>query len=246
VSRIYGAHAVAELLASIPEAVTAVLVAEGSDVDPSILERAKQLGVPIRHLPADQLRQRSGGRGGASLGADLTLASCSGIESLTASPGTSSVILALDGVTDPHNLGAILRSAGAFGVAAVVVPRDRSAPLNDAAIRASAGAVAHVPLVRVTNLARTLRQLKDQGYWVLGADAGEGDKLWEADLSGPVVFVLGAEGAGLRPGVLRACDLRIHLPTPGKTKSLNVSVFTGILCAEAQRRASGADGQKGG
>ncbi|MEC9071732.1 MAG: 23S rRNA (guanosine(2251)-2'-O)-methyltransferase RlmB [Myxococcota bacterium] len=236
-SRIYGAHAVGELLTSAPEAVTAVLVAEGSDIEPGLLKRAQAVGVPVRTVPSDQMRQRSGGRGGARIGADLKVAPCPGIEALRGTPGVSSVILALDGVTDPHNLGAILRSAAAFGVDAVVVPRDRSAPLNDAAIRASAGAVAHVPLERVTNLARTLRQLKDQGYWVLGADAGQGQDLWRADLTGPIVFVLGAEGSGLRQGVAKACDLRINLPMPGKVTSLNVSVFAGVLCAEAHRSA---------
>lgn len=237
-SRIYGAHAVGELLVSAPEAVTAILVATGSEVDPRILELARTHGVPVRSVAADELKARSGGRGGARLGADLKVASCPGIEALKPAPGAPSIVLALDGVTDPHNLGAILRSAAAFGVAAVVVPRDRAAPLNDAAIRASAGAVAHVPVERVTNLARTLRQLKDQGYWVLGADAGDGEELWRADLSGPIVFVLGAEGTGLRPGVAKACDLRIHLPMPGKVTSLNVSVFAGIVCAEAYRASA--------
>lgn len=236
-SRIYGAHAVGELLDAAPESVVAVLVADGTDAEPYILERARAAGVPVRTISADELRQRSGGRGGAKLGAELKVASCPGIEALRGEPGVSSIVLALDGVTDPHNLGAILRSAAAFGVEAVVVPRDRSAPLNDAAIRSSAGAVAHVPLERVTNLARTLRQLKDQGYWVLGADSGQGEELWRADLSGPIVFVLGAEGTGLRQGVAKACDLRINLPMPGKVTSLNVSVFAGIICAEAHRAA---------
>ena len=174
------------------------------------------------------------------MAADIRVASISGPEALVASPGESCLVLALDGVTDPHNLGAILRSAAAFGVRAVLVPRDGSAPLNDAAVRASAGAVAHVPLVRVTNLGRALRQLKDQGFWVVGTDAAQGEDLWTADLDGGLVVVLGAEGKGMRPGISKACDRHLHLSMDGPISSLNVSVMAGIVVSEIARRRSTA------
>lgn len=238
-SRIYGRHAVAELLEGAPTAIAAVVVVAGGRLsleDEEVVARARALAIPVRELDAVDLRRRSGGRGAVQLGADLRVASVDGLESLRGTAEGSELILALDGVTDPHNLGAVLRSAAAFGAAAVVVPRDRSAPLNDAAVRASAGGVAHVPLLRVTNLARALRQLKDQGFWTVGTVPDVGTPLWQADLDGPLVVALGAEGRGLRPNVLKACDMVLRLPLTGPVASLNVSVFAGILCAEVSRR----------
>ena len=235
-SRVYGEHAVADLLSTAPESIAHLLLSEGRQLSRSLEEAVSRARISVRTVPAGELRQRSGGRGAAWLAAEVKVASLGGIDALQGSPGESQVVLALDGVTDPHNLGAILRSACAFGVRAVVVPKDGSAPLNDAAVRASAGAVAHVPLVRVTNLSRALRQLQDQGFWILGTDAEVGEDLWEADLSGPLVVVLGAEGSGMRPGVKKACDRHLHLTLPGRVSSLNVSVTAGIVIGEICRR----------
>jgi 23S rRNA (guanosine2251-2'-O)-methyltransferase len=239
-SRIYGSHAIGDLLASVPESVASVLIPSGSQLGPeadAVLDRARGLGIPVHEVDRREVESRRGGRGGASIAADIRLAAAPAIEDLTGVTGVPQLVLVLDGVTDPHNLGAILRSAAAFSVTAVVVGKDRSAPLNDAAIRASAGAVAHVPLVRVTNLARALKTFQAGGFWVYGLSADAPGSLYETDLAGPVVLVLGAEGAGLRPGIERACDGLVSLPMPGRIASLNVSVSAGIAAAEFWRRS---------
>lgn len=145
------------------------------------------------------------------------------------------LLLILDGVTDPQNLGACLRNADAFGADAVVVPKDRAVGLNATVAKAASGAADTVPLVTVTNLARALRDLKSKGVWILGADAG-GESLFDADVTGPIAWVLGAEGAGLRRLTREHCDRIVGIPLIGSVESLNVSVASGI-CLYATRRA---------
>jgi len=146
------------------------------------------------------------------------------------------LILVLDGVTDPHNLGACLRSADAAGVDAVVVPKDRSADLNPAVRKVACGAAEVVPFVRVTNLSRTLDALKARGVWVFGA-AGEAEgPIYDHDLTGPVALVMGAEGSGLRRLTRERCDFLVKLPMAGSVGSLNVSVATGICLFEVVRQ----------
>lgn len=146
------------------------------------------------------------------------------------------LILVLDGVTDPHNLGACLRSADAAGVDAVIVPKDNSAELNAVARKVASGAAEVIPLVRVTNLARILRSLKELGIWVVGT-TGEADTLvFDQDLSIPMALVMGAEGPGMRRLTTEACDFLVKLPMAGDVSSLNVSVATGICLFEAVRQ----------
>src|SRR5215472_16015967 len=152
------------------------------------------------------------------------------------------IAVELDGLQDPHNLGAVIRSADALGAHGVVLPRDRSVGVTAAVARASAGAVEHVPVARVTNLSRALEELKSAGMWVAAADP-EGDQLlWEARLDGPLAVVIGAEGAGVRPGVLKHCDLRLRIPMAGRVGSLNASVSAAVVLYEVarQRAAAGA------
>jgi 23S rRNA (guanosine2251-2'-O)-methyltransferase len=149
------------------------------------------------------------------------------------------LFLVLDGVTDPHNLGACLRSAAAAGVAAVVVPKDRAVGITPVVRRASAGAVDRVPLVEVTNRARALRELKDAAVWLTGL-AGEADaSLYDMDLRGKVALVVGGEGEGMRRLTREACDHLARIPMPGGMESLNVSVATGIALFEAVRQRRG-------
>jgi 23S rRNA (guanosine2251-2'-O)-methyltransferase len=146
------------------------------------------------------------------------------------------LVLVLDGVTDPHNLGACLRSADAAGVDAVVTPKDNSAELNATARKVASGAADSVPLVRVTNLARTLRSLKELGLWIVGT-TGEADTLlYDQDLTLPSVIVVGAEGPGMRRLTTEACDFLVKLPMAGDVSSLNVSVATGVCLFEAVRQ----------
>ena len=145
------------------------------------------------------------------------------------------LLLVLDGVTDPHNLGACLRSAAAFGAHAVIVPKDRAVGINATVSKAASGAAETIPLLTVTNLARTLRDLKQRGVWLLGADPSGTESLFDADLSGPIAWVLGAEGGGLRRLTRESCDRVISIPLAGEIQSLNVSVAAGI-CLFATRR----------
>jgi len=146
------------------------------------------------------------------------------------------LVLVLDGVTDPHNLGACLRSADAAGVHAVVVPKDNSAKLNATARKVASGAAEAIPLVRVTNLARTLKALKDAGLWVVGTTGEAVTVLYDQDLTLPVVIVMGAEGPGMRRLTTDACDFLVKLPMAGDVSSLNVSVATGVCLFEAVRQ----------
>jgi len=146
------------------------------------------------------------------------------------------LILVLDGVTDPHNLGACLRTADAAGAGAVVIPKDRAAPLDGAARKAAAGAAEFVPLVSVTNLARALGLLKEQGVWVVGTDAEASQPIHAADLDRSLALVLGAEGAGMRRLTRESCDFVVRIPLGGHVSSLNVSVAAGIVLFEARRQ----------
>ncbi len=145
-------------------------------------------------------------------------------------------LLVLDGVQDPHNLGACLRTADAAGVHAVIVPKDRAVGMTSVVSKVACGAAEHVPLIQVTNLARALRQLKDEGVWLLGADERGETPLFNADLKGPLALVLGAEGQGLRRLTREQCDVLISVPMAGSVSSLNVSVATGVCLFEAVRQ----------
>ena len=148
------------------------------------------------------------------------------------------LILILDGVTDPHNLGACLRSADAAGVTAVIFPKDKSADVNDVARKVASGAAETVPWVRVTNLARTIESLKQAGVWVIGTDGDAEGTVYEQDLSGPCALVLGSEGAGMRRLTRDLCDFIVKLPMAGSVSSLNVSVAAGVCLFEALRQRS--------
>jgi 23S rRNA (guanosine2251-2'-O)-methyltransferase len=162
---------------------------------------------------------------------ELVAAITSALES-----GDKPCVLVLDGVQDPHNLGACLRTADACGALAVVIPKDRAVQLNATVRKVAAGAADTMPLAVVTNLARTLRLLKEAGLWIVGADAEAPKLAQETDLAGPIAIVMGAEGAGLRQLTRETCDFLVRLPQRGTVESLNVSVATGMLLYEAIRQ----------
>jgi len=153
--------------------------------------------------------------------------------------GDRPLLACLDQVSDPRNLGAVIRSAEGAGATGVVVPTHGSARVTPAVARASAGAVEHLPVAVVTNLARYLGEIKRGDLWVAGASGENGTPMWEADLSGGLAFVFGAEGKGLRPLVRRACDLEVSIPQLGRVESLNVSVAAAVLLYEARRQRGG-------
>lgn len=146
------------------------------------------------------------------------------------------LVLVLDGVTDPHNLGAILRTAEAASVDAVIVPRDRAVGMNATVRKVACGAAERVPLLSVTNLARTLRDLKDHGLWLIGADPAAPYSLYDLDLERPLALLMGAEDKGLRRLTRERCDFLAHVPMAGEAQSLNVSVATGVCLFEVQRQ----------
>lgn len=149
---------------------------------------------------------------------------------------TDPLVLILDCVQDPHNLGACLRTADAAGVAAVVMPKDKSAPLTDTVVRVACGGAENVPIVRVTNLARAMKKLKDLGLWLVGT-ADESEKsLYDLDLKGPIGIVMGGEGPGMRRMTGEHCDFLARIPMAGKVDCLNVSVATGVCLFEAVRQ----------
>ncbi len=148
----------------------------------------------------------------------------------------NALVLILDCVQDPHNLGACLRTADGAGVTAVIVPKDRSAPITDTVLRVSCGGAENVPIVRVTNLVRAMEKIKKMGIWIVGT-ADETDKsIYDQDLTGPIGIVMGAEGSGMRRLTADACDFLARIPMAGKVECLNVSVATGVCLFEAVRQ----------
>ncbi|MBX3693491.1 23S rRNA (guanosine(2251)-2'-O)-methyltransferase RlmB [Dokdonella sp.] len=204
-----------------------------------LAERARELGVkPHARDRAALDRMTGGGRhqGVAARYKAPPARSDAELPALIEAAGSEALFLVLDGVTDPHNLGACLRSAEAAGVTAVIVPKDRAVGMTATVRRASAGAADRVPLVAATNLARALRVLKDAGVWLTGL-AGEATiSLHAIDFRGPVAIVMGGEGEGMRRLTREACDHLAHIPMKGRVESLNVSVATGIALFEVLRQ----------
>ena len=243
----YGIHAVRALLMRHPQRVRRVWITAGGREPSARLEElralAQQAGVTISvtgHEELDRLAEGERHQGAVAeivpRAGDPETQLEEALEALGAAPP---LLLVLDGVTDPHNLGACLRSADAAGVAAVIVPRDRAAGLTPVVRKVAAGAAESVPLVAVVNLARTLRELKDRGLWLIGTTDDAPRTLYDVDLSGPTVVVMGSEGEGMRRLTREACDELVSIPMAGAVESLNVSVATGVTLFEAlrQRRA---------
>lgn len=238
---IFGIHAVQSLLENHPERIYRICIAkERQDKRlEELLHLAQQANIAIeqtnRHT-MDRLAHNTNHQG--------VIAFCRSADSLTESDlnqildqlTTPAFLLILDGVQDPHNLGACFRSADAAGVHAIIAPKDKSVGLTATVSKVASGAAETVPFVQVTNLARTLEKLKAKGIWIYGA-AGEAEKtLYETDLTGPIALVLGAEGSGLRRLTRELCDGLIKIPMVGTVESLNVSVATGVFLFEALRQ----------
>ena len=237
---IAGINAVADVLEHDAISVLEMMVEAGSR-NPRLAEldqRARSEGIAVRSVAAQVLDRMS--EGVRHQGVVLRCAAARNLDEndlpalLEASPRP--LLLVLDGVQDPHNLGACLRSAAAAGVTAVVLPKDRSAPVNATVRKTSAGAADRIAVVRVTNLARTLESLKQAGVWLVGL-AGEADaSLYAMDFRGAVGIVMGGEGEGMRRLTRERCDFLARIPMPGAMESLNVSVATGIALFEAVRQ----------
>jgi 23S rRNA (guanosine2251-2'-O)-methyltransferase len=246
---IYGIHAVDSLLRSNPKSVQRLWVQLGRDDNRigSLLELAQNQGVPVAREPRKGLDEMVSGRHQGVVAETLDAPVHGEIsqpnlwreadlyEAIEAKDGPV-LLLVLDGVTDPHNLGACIRSADAAGVDAVIVPKDKSADLNPTSRKVACGAAEIVPFVKVTNISRTLDALKERGVWLYGT-AGEAENtLYDSDLTGSVALVMGAEGHGLRRLTREGCDHLVKLPMAGSVSSLNVSVATGVCLFEIVRQ----------
>lgn len=250
---IYGIHAVDALLRTNPRSVQHLWLQQGREDKRigSLLALAQNQGVPVARQSRKDLDSLVSGRhqgavaqtrGGSAQGDDgqSNLWQEADLYSYVEASAEPVLLLVLDGVTDPHNLGACLRSADAAGVGAVVVPKDKSADLNPTTRKVACGAAEVVPFVRVTNIARTLEELKERGVWLYGA-AGEAENtLYDNDLRGSMALIMGAEGAGLRRLTREHCDYLVKLPMSGSVSSLNVSVATGICLFEVVRQRAHA------
>jgi 23S rRNA (guanosine2251-2'-O)-methyltransferase len=206
-----------------------------------ILTLAREKGVPVQVVDRGVLDARAGGVPHQGVLAVAAAERYRTLEDVLSAipPGCPALIVALAGVQDAGNLGAICRSAEGLGAHGVVVPARRSAGLTGGTVRAAAGALEWLPVARVTNLARALADLKGKGLWVVGAEADGEAVPWEADLTVPLVLVLGGEDRGLGHAVRRACDLVVRIPTTGHVPSLNVAAAAAILLYEVQRQRLG-------
>ena len=237
---LFGVHAVRALLETTPEMVLKLVVAESRDDKrlQSLLQQAKQLGLRIEYKERRVLDQMTDGAVHQGIVAEVkalpTLREDFLEDLLAKTP--EPFLLVLDGITDPHNLGACLRTADAAGVNAVIVPKDKSASLNATARKVACGAAERVPLIYVTNLARTLRLLKDNDIWIIGTAGEATQSIYQAPLTGKLALVMGAEGEGMRRLTREHCDTLVNIPMQGSVSSLNVSVATGVSLFEALRQ----------
>ena len=236
---LFGIHSVGEWLRADPGRLEVLLV---TDRPAPRVERlialARENAIPIETVSMGKLRALSQPRNPQGVAARVKPFPYKDLDTVLQSVDKPGVLLALDGVTDPGNVGTIIRSAAFFGVTAILLPRNNSASMSPVVERSAAGALARLPICQVNNLVTTLRMLKEKEYWVLGAILGPNPKPMALDLSGPIVAVVGSEGKGIRPAIRKLCDLRTALPASGvwKGASLNVANFTSILLYEINKQ----------
>ncbi|EGR0269035.1 23S rRNA (guanosine(2251)-2'-O)-methyltransferase RlmB [Vibrio alginolyticus] len=237
---IYGIHAVKAVLEREPERFIEAYVLKGRQDDRlmPILNDLQVCGVSIQQMTRKTLDDKARGANHQGIIARVKPAKQlneNDIDDILAQH-ESPLLLVLDGVTDPHNLGACLRNADAAGATAIIVPKDRSAPMNATVSKVACGAAEVVPLIRVTNLARTMRTLQEKGIWFVGTAGEATHDIYQAKLNGPLAIVMGAEGDGMRRLTRETCDDLIKIPMAGSVSSLNVSVASGICLFEAVRQ----------
>ncbi len=240
---VFGFHAVLARLRAEPASVTEIYLDEDRKdaraKDLAIV--AQKAGVPLMRVPTKRLDGfYGGGRHQGVVAMAFEKPAREGLEDLLDSLKEAPLLLVLDGVTDPHNLGACLRVADAAGAHAVIAPKDRAAGISAAVSKVASGAAESVPYYMVTNLARTLDELKERNIWAVGADERAEKTLYDADLPEATAWVLGAEGEGMRRLTRERCDLLVRIPMRGSVESLNVSVASGVCLFETRRRRAGA------
>jgi 23S rRNA (guanosine2251-2'-O)-methyltransferase len=240
---IYGINAVQAALLEESDRIHKVFVLDGKRNRrlEELVKLARNAGVPLVFQPRealDRLADSDSHQGIVAAVADTRFIEFEELREL-ALQSENPILVALDHIQDPQNLGAVIRSAEASGASGIIVPRHRSALPGGAADKAAAGALSRLPISRVSNLARTLDNLKESGFWVVGTAAEEGEPPWEIDLTGRIVLVVGGEEKGIRPAVLSKCDFMASIPMQGDTPSLNASVAAGMLLYEVLRQRHG-------
>ncbi len=241
---IIGFHAITEALRSKASRATLYVHRSSHKRNIQLIELAKSVGIPVSESGVAELDQLSGGSNhrGALLiiegGSNVPLSRDLSSFLEANSERHNSLVIALDGVTDPHNLGAVLRSADLFGVDLLLLPERRSVRMNQTVLKVASGAAEYVPYASVTNMVRALQRLKEHGYWVYGAHM-RGRPVDTVNLTGKSVIVLGAEGKGISTLVEKSCDSMVSVPTDGHIDSLNISVAAGIIMYEIGRQRSG-------
>ena len=235
-----GRNAVIEAIRS-GRGINKLLIADG-DKEGSVKEvisLAKEQGIVIQFVERSKIEGIAGGLRHQGVLAYVAPVAYSDLETIlqaAETKGEAPFLLLLDELEDPHNLGALLRTADATGVHGVLIPKRRSVPLTETVAKTSAGAVEYVPVARIGNIAQTLRKLKDKGFWVAGADMDGSQNYYEADLTGPLVLVVGSEGHGMSRLTKEQCDFIVKMPMVGKINSLNASVAGSILMYESMRQ----------
>jgi 23S rRNA (guanosine2251-2'-O)-methyltransferase len=241
--RLYGIHPILEALQSKQRQFEAIYLQDGrkDHAVNEIRRLARSSGVRVDFKPRDILDRLAGSRhhqGAVGVAAARHYVSVDDLLRRVP-PNESPLLLMLDGIEDPHNLGAILRTAEAAGVHGVIIPERRAVGVTATVAKASAGAAEHVSVARAVNFSRTVEKLKTESFWVYALDPGSGRNYLELDYRGPVVLVIGAEGRGIRSLVAEHCDQRVYIPMKGRTQSLNASVAAGILLYEVVRQRAG-------
>jgi 23S rRNA (guanosine2251-2'-O)-methyltransferase len=235
---IYGFHPIAKMLQHTPESCVGLICTDSKNPRLiSLIARVKELNLPIRVEPKLVLTSLVGSdkHQGCVMHYVASITGVTSIEQCLAEMHNRSLFLVLDGVQDPHNLGACLRTANGAGVDAVIIPKDRSAKMNATVSKVAAGAAESTPLLEVTNISRCLKDLKNAGVWIYGTSGDAHGSLYDFDYQGPVALVMGAEGDGLRRLTREQCDQLLKLPMQGSVESLNVSVATGVCLYEIMR-----------
>ncbi len=238
--RIEGRNPVFEALRA-GRPIDAVYIAKGSSgrqID-RIIEEARKRGVELRFVPREEVESMAlseAPQGVVAVAEPWGYSELEDVFELAERKGEAPFVVILDRIQGPHNFGAILRSADAAGVHGVIIPKNRAVGITPVVAKASAGAVEYVKVVRVTNIVRTIGELKERGIWIAGASAGEGEYYYKTDLTGPIGLVVGSEGEGLGRLVAESCDFHICIPMAGNVQSLNVSVATGILLFDVLRQ----------
>lgn len=245
---VYGVNPVRELLRAGAEGLAELWLAEGAERPRAFADLARlgrEAGAEVRLAPRARLDRIAGTprhQGVVAVVADYRYREPEDLLEAARARGEPPLLVALDGIEDPQNLGAIVRSAHALGAHGVVIPRDRAAGVTPAAAKASAGAVEHCPVARVVNLARAVESLREAGLWAVATAADAERSLEEVDLSGPLLLVVGGEGQGIRPLVRRGCDQSARIPMAGRVGSLNASAAAAVCLYEAARQRRGRGG----